>query len=129
MPPELRGGGGGDACTKAGDMWTLGALTWQVLAGPLPQRGITQEAAWSSIVVGRPTFKGKGWADRSPEAADFVSRLLKVHYLSQPRLEREMGCSELATRVPLFNVCYSALPVHNSRSGSMGIYSILGFLD
>lgn len=79
MPPEVRGScdckGAG---TEAGDMWTLGALVWQLMAGVFPQDGITQEAAWSSIIIGRPMFKGAGWANRSPKAADFVSSLLKV---------------------------------------------------
>lgn len=59
-------------------MWMLGALAWLVLAGPLPQPGMSQEAARASIMVGKPSFKGGGWAFRSPEAADFVTRLLQV---------------------------------------------------
>lgn len=77
MPPEVRSGGG--ACTEAGDMWMLGALAWLILTGPLPQPGMSQEAAWASIMVGKPSFKGEGWAGRSAEAVDFVSRLLQVH--------------------------------------------------
>eukprot|EP00752_Nemacystus_decipiens_P012366 g10961.t2 len=75
MPPEVRSRS--SACTEAGDMWMLGALAWLVLAGPLPQPGMSQEAARTSIMVGKPSFKGGGWASRSPEAADFVTRLLQ----------------------------------------------------
>ncbi|CAN0169053.1 unnamed protein product, partial [Hapterophycus canaliculatus] len=75
MPPEVRSGR--SACTEAGDMWMLGALTWLILAGPLPQPGMSQESAWANIMVGKPSFKGEGWAGRSAEAVDFVSRLLQ----------------------------------------------------
>eukprot|EP00903_Cladosiphon_okamuranus_P018338 g16870.t1 len=75
MPPEVRSGV--SACTEAGDMWMLGALAWLVLAGPLPQPGMSVEAAWTSIMVGKPSFKGGGWAARSPQAADFVTHLLQ----------------------------------------------------
>lgn len=75
MSPEARRG---EALSEAGDMWTLGVLAYLVLMGPFPQPGMTQEAAWASIMVGKPLFKGRGWKGRSPEAADFVSRLLQV---------------------------------------------------
>lgn len=59
-------------------MWMLGALAWLVLAGALTQPGMSQEAARASIMVGKPSFKGAEWGSRSPEAADFVTRLLQV---------------------------------------------------
>lgn len=59
-------------------MWMLGALAWLVLAGPLPQPGVSVEAARASIMVGKPSFKAGGWVARSPQAADFVTRLLQV---------------------------------------------------
>ncbi|CAM9514821.1 unnamed protein product [Scytosiphon promiscuus] len=75
MPPEVRSAGG--TCTEAGDMWMLGVLAWLILTGPLPQPGMSQESAWAGIMVGKPPFKGEGWAGRSPQAVDFVSRLLQ----------------------------------------------------
>lgn len=75
MPPEVRTG---QACSERGDMWMVGVLAWLILAGPFPQAGMSQEAAWSSIMVGKPAFKGSGWANRSLEAADFVSQLIQV---------------------------------------------------
>lgn len=59
-------------------MWMLGALTWLVLAWPLPQPGMSQESACASVMMGKPSCKGAGWSGRSPEAAQFVSRLLQV---------------------------------------------------
>ncbi|CAN0573436.1 unnamed protein product, partial [Laminaria digitata] len=75
LPPEVRSGG---ACTEGGDMWMLGALAWVVLAWPLPQAGMSQESACASIMMGKPSYKGAGWSNKSPEAAQFVSRLLQV---------------------------------------------------
>ncbi|CAM9804949.1 unnamed protein product, partial [Ectocarpus sp. 12 AP-2014] len=67
LPPEARNGG---VCKEAGDMWMLGALAWQVLTGPLPQPGMSQEAGWATVMLGKPSFKSAGWASRSPEAVD-----------------------------------------------------------
>ncbi|CAN0298561.1 unnamed protein product, partial [Ectocarpus sp. 4 AP-2014] len=74
LPPEARNGG---VCKEAGDMWMLGVLAWQVLTGPLPQPGMSQEAGWATVMLGKPSFKSAGWASRSPEAVDFVSRLVQ----------------------------------------------------
>lgn len=59
-------------------MWTLGVVAYLVLAGPLLQSGMTEDAAHAHIMTGKALFKGEGWGSRSAQASDFVTRLLQV---------------------------------------------------
>lgn len=53
-------------------------IAYLTLVGALPQPGMTLEAAKASVMAGKPRFKGRGWDRRSPEAVDFVTRLIQV---------------------------------------------------
>ncbi|CBJ30894.1 n/a [Ectocarpus siliculosus] len=97
LPPEARNGG---VCKEAGDMWMLGALAWQVLTGPLPQPGMSQQAGWATIMLGKPSFKSAGWASRSPEAVDFVSRLVQESCVMRRVGLRLVGRTLQAARLP-----------------------------
>jgi len=60
------------------DVWSLGVITYILLCGYMPFDHPRQSELFRIISSGRFTFPAKDWDAISPEAKDFVSRLLVV---------------------------------------------------
>ncbi|XP_066940052.1 uncharacterized protein [Macrobrachium rosenbergii] len=74
--------------TKKTDMWSLGVLTYVLLTGFLPFGGDSDQETFLQISRGELDFPAELFEDISPEAIDFMKRLL----LRQP--ERRMSARE-----------------------------------
>jgi calcium-dependent protein kinase len=59
------------------DMWGVGCLAFNLLAGYQPFRGATLGSVKAAIAAAQVRFDGKIWRLHSPEAKDFVASLLR----------------------------------------------------
>ncbi|KAF5810139.1 putative protein kinase CAMK-CDPK family [Helianthus annuus] len=58
------------------DMWSIGVITYILLCGSRPFFARTESGIFRSVVKTEPNLEGSPWPSVSPEAKDFVKRLL-----------------------------------------------------
>ncbi|XP_071713475.1 CDPK-related kinase 4-like [Rutidosis leptorrhynchoides] len=58
------------------DMWSIGVITYILLCGSRPFFARTESGIFRSVVKAEPNLDGPPWPSVSPEAKDFVKRLL-----------------------------------------------------
>ncbi|XP_076898595.1 CDPK-related kinase 3-like [Bidens hawaiensis] len=58
------------------DMWSIGVITYILLCGSRPFFARTESGIFRSVVKTDPNLDGSPWPSVSPEAKDFVKRLL-----------------------------------------------------
>ncbi|KAL3816207.1 hypothetical protein ACHAXA_001263 [Cyclostephanos tholiformis] len=73
MSPELLKG----KYDRSTDIWSIGIVTYVLLAGYAPFRGDTDEEIFESIRRGHFAFPARAWSDKSNEAMDFIRSLLR----------------------------------------------------
>ncbi|XP_014755644.1 CDPK-related kinase 3 isoform X2 [Brachypodium distachyon] len=80
------------------DMWSIGVIIYILLCGSRPFWARTESGIFRSVLRADPNFDDSPWASISPEAKDFVKRLLNKDYrkrmtaaqaLSHPWLRHE----------------------------------------
>ncbi|KAG8092243.1 hypothetical protein GUJ93_ZPchr0012g21434 [Zizania palustris] len=80
------------------DMWSIGVITYILLCGSRPFWARTESGIFRSVLRADPNFDDTPWSSISPEAKDFVKRLLNKDYrkrmtaaqaLSHPWLRNE----------------------------------------
>ncbi|KAH9724348.1 CDPK-related kinase 4 [Citrus sinensis] len=59
-----------------GDMWSIGVITYILLCGSRPFWARTESGIFRSVLRADPNFHDSPWPSVSPEAKDFVRRLL-----------------------------------------------------
>lgn len=59
-----------------GDMWSIGVITYILLCGSRPFWSRTESGIFRSVLRADPNFHDSPWPSVSPEAKDFVRRLL-----------------------------------------------------
>ena len=63
---------------KSCDLWSVGVITYILLSGYPPFNGATNHETNESVLRGQYEFHAEDWKDISPEAMDFVRRLLQM---------------------------------------------------
>ncbi|KAL6642837.1 hypothetical protein ACP70R_021018 [Stipagrostis hirtigluma subsp. patula] len=62
------------------DMWSIGVITYILLCGSRPFWARTESGIFRSVLRADPNFDDSPWQSVSPEAKDFVKRLLNKDY-------------------------------------------------
>ncbi|XP_006661945.2 CDPK-related kinase 3-like [Oryza brachyantha] len=62
------------------DMWSIGVITYILLCGSRPFWARTESGIFRSVLRADPNFDDTPWSAISPEAKDFVKRLLNKDY-------------------------------------------------
>ncbi|RCV42168.1 hypothetical protein SETIT_9G194400v2 [Setaria italica] len=62
------------------DMWSIGVITYILLCGSRPFWARTESGIFRSVLRADPNFDDTPWQSVSPEAKDFVKRLLNKDY-------------------------------------------------
>ncbi|KAL9188089.1 hypothetical protein ACHAXT_006467 [Thalassiosira profunda] len=62
---------------KECDLWSVGVIAYILMVGYPPFNGASNEEIHRSVLGGRYRFHSEDWKDISPEARDFVKRLLQ----------------------------------------------------
>ncbi|KAF4676681.1 hypothetical protein FOL47_005632 [Perkinsus chesapeaki] len=84
VAPEVLKGTHDQKC----DIWSLGVITYMLLSGMPPFSGSNEQAILRSVRVGKYNFSAPVWKSVSPEAKQFVVRLLTKDPTRRP------SCSE-----------------------------------
>jgi len=61
-------------------MWSIGVITYILLCGSRPFWARTESGIFRSVLRADPNFDDTPWQSVSPEAKDFVKRLLNKDY-------------------------------------------------
>ncbi|WOL05663.1 CDPK-related kinase 3-like isoform X1 [Canna indica] len=62
------------------DMWSIGVITYILLCGSRPFWARTESGIFRAVLRADPNFDDSPWTEVSPEAKDFVRRLLNKDY-------------------------------------------------
>ncbi|WOK98203.1 CDPK-related kinase 3 isoform X1 [Canna indica] len=62
------------------DIWSIGVITYILLCGSRPFWARTESGIFRAVLRADPNFEYSPWPDISPEAKDFVRRLLNKDY-------------------------------------------------
>ena len=62
------------------DMWMVGVMTYVLLSGSRPFWAPTENELFRAVLKTEPSFEEAPWPSLSPDAVDFVKRLLHKDY-------------------------------------------------
>lgn len=62
------------------DIWSIGVITYILLCGSRPFWARTESGIFRAVLRADPNFEDLPWPSVSPEAKDFVKRLLNKDY-------------------------------------------------
>jgi serine/threonine protein kinase len=77
--------------TKSCDLWSVGIISYIMLCGYPPFNGDSAEQTHKAVLRGRYCFPAEEWRDASPEAMDFVHRLLQYEPRSRMTAEQALN--------------------------------------
>jgi serine/threonine protein kinase len=91
-------------------MWSIGVITYILLCGSRPFWARTESGIFRSVLRADPNFDDTPWQSVSPEAKDFVKRLLNKDYRKRMTAAQALcKCSHLHIFFSLLNVCISTV--------------------
>lgn len=79
----------GDGVNTSADMWSVGIITYILLSGYSPFRGINDRETLTKIKEGKWEFRSEWFSQISLEAQDFISKLLT--YQSDNRMDVKLA--------------------------------------
>ncbi|KAJ0978971.1 hypothetical protein J5N97_014445 [Dioscorea zingiberensis] len=98
------------------DMWSIGVIAYILLCGSRPFWARTESGIFRAVLKAEPNFEEEPWPSLSPEAKDFVKRLLNKDYrkrmtaaqaLSHPWLN---DCQDV--KIPLDIIVYKHIKAY-----------------
>ncbi|XWS61399.1 hypothetical protein CRYUN_Cryun07bG0123000 [Craigia yunnanensis] len=106
------------------DMWSIGVITYILLCGSRPFWARTESGIFRSVLRTDPNFDDSPWPSVSPEAKDFVKRLLNKDHrkrmtaaqaLTHPWLRDENRAVRLDILIYKLVKSYSHAPLSNEQ--------------
>ncbi|KAG6498840.1 hypothetical protein ZIOFF_038590 [Zingiber officinale] len=89
------------------DIWSIGIITYILLCGSRPFWARTESGIFRAVLKADPNFTDLPWPDVSPEAKDFVKRLLNKDY--RKRMTAAQSLSKFPPLGILILFAYGAL--------------------
>lgn len=62
------------------DMWSVGVIAYILLSGSRPFWARTESGIFRAVLKAKPTFEEDPWPSMTPEASDFIKKLLNKDY-------------------------------------------------
>ncbi|RRT60136.1 hypothetical protein B296_00042949 [Ensete ventricosum] len=113
------------------DMWSIGVITYILLCGSRPFWARTESGIFRSVLRADPNFDDSPWPALSPEAKDFVRRLLNKDYrkrmtaaqaLTHPWLRKEQ--SSIPLDILVYKLITSYLCVTPLKRAALKVHVI-----
>lgn len=98
--------------TLEADIWSIGVITYILLCGSRPFWARTESGIFRAVLRADPNFDDIPWPSVSPEAKDFVKRLLNKDYR-----KRMTAVQALSTFFPFYVLAFSLKPLHYKLTG------------
>jgi len=78
-----------------GDLWSIGVISYILLCGSRPFWARTESGIFRSVLRANPNFDDSPWPSISPEAKDFVKRLLNKDHRKRMTAAQALGMFHL----------------------------------
>ena len=102
-----------------GDLWSIGVISYILLCGSRPFWARTESGIFRSVLRANPNFDDSPWPSISPEAKDFVKRLLNKDHRKRMTAAQALGMFHFNVFAqPLFNYIRICLSLKFSLSHS-----------
>ncbi|OAY40200.1 CDPK-related kinase 1 [Manihot esculenta] len=102
------------------DMWSVGVIAYILLCGSRPFWARTESGIFRAVLKADPIFDDAPWTSLSPEAIDFVKRLLNKDYRKRPTAAQALSHPWLADhhdmKIPLDMIVYKLVKAYISSS-------------
>lgn len=83
------------------DLWSIGVITYILLCGSRPFWARTESGIFRSVLRADPNFDDSPWPAVSPEAKDFVKRLLNKDHRKRMTAAQALSKRSLAIEMSL----------------------------
>ncbi|CAK7340252.1 unnamed protein product [Dovyalis caffra] len=98
------------------DMWSIGVIAYILLCGSRPFWARTESGIFRAVLKADPSFDEAPWPSLSPEAIDFVKRLLNKDYRKRLTAAQALSHPWLANhhdiKIPLDMIVYKLLKAY-----------------
>ncbi|KAF5750298.1 CDPK-related kinase 7-like [Tripterygium wilfordii] len=102
------------------DMWSIGVMAYILLCGSRPFWARTESGIFRAVLKADPSFDEAPWPSLSPEAIDFVKRLLNKDYRKRLTAAQALSHPWLAnhhdTKIPLDTIVFKLARAYTCSS-------------
>ncbi|KAH6818691.1 CDPK-related kinase 1 [Perilla frutescens var. frutescens] len=111
------------------DMWSIGVIAYILLCGSRPFWSRTESGIFRAVLKADPSFDEAPWPSLSPDAVDFVKRLLNKDYRKRLTAAQALSHPWLAglqdVRIPLDMIAYKLVKAYicssSLRKAALGV--------